>query len=174
MTEGAETADIKNILKPPVKVKGITKLDRSLFDETVTIKALVVKKQRLPVMLKCLKRYKLKQKNVKPVVELDKLHPKSKTHRLLLLDPNFVSSWEDMPETVKEQLEGEDLNLCDMEEYNLRLSYENWNFQEVMSAVLPETVDGLSGFSEIGHIAHFNLREEALPFRFLIGKCCSL
>ena len=41
-----------------------------------------------------------------------------------------------------------------------------------MQRVLPDGVDVPSAFETVGHIAHFNLREEQLPFRHVIGAVC--
>lgn len=161
--------DIKAV-KPPSRVKGMMTLDKSLFDDSVKILALNVNTKDLRKVLKCLKKFKVKLKHVKPVVELDKLHPQFQSHRLVLLDPGSVTKWEDLPDSVQRDLMEQDISRDDLQTFDLQVSYENWNFQEVMSAVLPEEIDGVSGFSEIGHIAHFNLRDAALPYRHLIGQ----
>jgi tRNA (guanine37-N1)-methyltransferase len=41
-----------------------------------------------------------------------------------------------------------------------------------MQEVLPEGVDVPSSFETVGHIAHFNLREEHLPYKAIIGQVC--
>ncbi len=48
---------------------------------------------------------------------------------------------------------------------------QSYSHNAILRAVLPETVKEVpSGFEAIGHIAHFNLREEAMPFKSLIGE----
>ncbi|CAN6660794.1 tRNA (guanine(37)-N1)-methyltransferase [Trichomonascus vanleenenianus] len=56
--------------------------------------------------------------------------------------------------------------------YTLELGYEYWKSDEILSAVLPEELlDEIpSGFTNVGHIAHMNIREEYMPYRFLIGE----
>ena len=39
-------------------------------------------------------------------------------------------------------------------------------------AVLPSGVDVPSAFETVGHIAHFNLRDEQLPWRRVVGQVC--
>ena len=41
---------------------------------------------------------------------------------------------------------------------------------EVMRAVLPANMEIPSGYEQIGHIAHLNLRDELEPYKFLIGQ----
>ena len=57
----------------------------------------------------------------------------------------------------------------ELEERDFSIGYENLTFQQVSNLVLPDN-RSLSGFSIVGHIAHFNLREEHLPFRHLLGQ----
>lgn len=52
----------------------------------------------------------------------------------------------------------------------LRVGYENYPFEATLRALLPNHVSPISGFTMIGHVAHFNLKPDALPFRRLIGQ----
>ncbi|KAF5385376.1 hypothetical protein D9615_001220 [Tricholomella constricta] len=56
--------------------------------------------------------------------------------------------------------------------YTITLDYHYWTADEIIRAVLPETLrDGApSGFAATGHIAHLNLNDEYLPFKQLIGQ----
>ena len=56
-----------------------------------------------------------------------------------------------------------------IEDKEFSIGYENLTFQQISHLVLPDD-RSLSGFSIVGHIAHFNLREEHLPFRHLLGE----
>ncbi|KAG7466263.1 hypothetical protein MATL_G00162880 [Megalops atlanticus] len=58
----------------------------------------------------------------------------------------------------------------EVQNYELRMTYENLKSEEVLRAVLPEGQDVTSGFSRVGHIAHMNLREHQLPYKNLIGQ----
>ena len=169
MQQRERMAETKTVLKPPLKVKGMTTLDRSLFDDTLQVKALMVKTHKLPKVLKILKNHRLKLRNVKPVIELDQLHLNSKSHRLVLLDPSCLQIWDDLPNEMQQSLQEADVSHETLEDYSIQVTYENWKFQDIMAAVLPEEVDGVSGFSEVGHIAHFNLRDKSLPYKHLIG-----
>lgn len=39
-----------------------------------------------------------------------------------------------------------------------------------MRAILPSDHESVSSFTQIGHIAHLNLKDEVLPYKHLIGE----
>ncbi|KAF7255012.1 hypothetical protein EG68_08206, partial [Paragonimus skrjabini miyazakii] len=53
---------------------------------------------------------------------------------------------------------------------NLILSYSNVSFEVALKELLPHHVSPISGFTVMGHVAHFNLKPDALPYRHLIGQ----
>jgi tRNA G37 N-methylase Trm5 len=61
-----------------------------------------------------------------------------------------------------------------LEKINVELNYEDLRFEDVMKAILPDDLLNenitAKGYSVIGHIAHFNLREKILDYKHLIGK----
>ena len=62
-----------------------------------------------------------------------------------------------------------DSNECCKADHEISVSYSDWTVDEVLRKLLPvEEVP--SAFEIIGHLAHVNLREELLPFKYLIGK----
>jgi len=56
--------------------------------------------------------------------------------------------------------------------YSLQLNYEFWDYNDIMTAILPEDAheEIPSGFSIVGHVAHLNLREQYLPYKHLIAQ----
>ena len=52
----------------------------------------------------------------------------------------------------------------------LTLTYANYTYEEVLQRILPSGVEIPSSFETVGHIAHLNLREVHLPFKFLIAQ----
>lgn len=52
----------------------------------------------------------------------------------------------------------------------LQVTYDNFNFEQVLKEILPGHVVPVTGFTTMGHIAHFNLRPDALPYRHVIGR----
>jgi tRNA G37 N-methylase Trm5 len=55
------------------------------------------------------------------------------------------------------------------ERISRRMDYEDWDQRRCIRAVLPPGME-FSGFEQCGHIAHVNLRDPLLPFRFVIGQ----
>ena len=54
--------------------------------------------------------------------------------------------------------------------YDVRLGYEELGMQEVLRALLPAGVAVPTGYEEVGHVVHLNLRPEQREHRFLIGQ----
>lgn len=56
--------------------------------------------------------------------------------------------------------------------YKLILDYNYWTYHDIISAILPlEAQDEIpSGFSQVGHVAHLNLREDYLQYKHLIAE----
>lgn len=56
--------------------------------------------------------------------------------------------------------------------YDLTLDYSYWTYHEIMSSILPEDEQGEipSGFSQVGHVAHLNLRDEYLKHKNIIAQ----
>lgn len=53
--------------------------------------------------------------------------------------------------------------------FTLQTTYTDWTAEQVLRRLLPvEEVP--CAFETVGHIAHVNLREETLPFKFIVGR----
>lgn len=51
------------------------------------------------------------------------------------------------------------------------LGYEHYSKRTILQAILPPELEQVpTGFEQVGHIAHYNLDEEFLPYRNLIGE----
>ncbi|GAQ04631.1 hypothetical protein ALT_1952 [Aspergillus lentulus] len=59
-----------------------------------------------------------------------------------------------------------------MRPYDLTLDYDFWTYADIISSILPE--DELQeipqGFTQVGHVLHLNLREQYLPYKYLIAE----
>ena len=71
--------------------------------------------------------------------------------------------------TVTELIQQE---FIDIIPFNLHLDYTFWTYHDILSAILPEDEQGEipSGFSQVGHVAHLNLRDEYLKHKYLIAE----
>ena len=58
----------------------------------------------------------------------------------------------------------------EIQPFDVLRDYDKLTAQEVLRELLPASVRVPSGFEEVGHVVHLNLKEEHLPHRFLIGQ----
>ena len=56
--------------------------------------------------------------------------------------------------------------------HTIVLTYQDWTAEEILGRLLlPEGVKEVpSAFEAVGHLAHVNLRDELLPYKYLVGK----
>lgn len=57
----------------------------------------------------------------------------------------------------------------------ISLTYGDYSKRTVLQAILPDEIDEEipTGYEKIGHIAHYNLKEEHLPYKNIIGMSLS-
>ena len=163
------TSEMNNsgIINPPERVRGMTKLDKSAFQSIVKVPTLLVPVETLGKMRKKFKSLCLKMPNLNQIVELDKTDPRKKSHRLILLNPATGKTFQEVNQASENVLSDNGLTESDFSEFEVNLEYENWSCSDVLHAVTQENV---TGFSQIGHICHFNLKDYALPYKNLIGN----
>lgn len=53
---------------------------------------------------------------------------------------------------------------------NLELNYDYWTADDILKAILPCELQLSSSFESIGHIAHLNLRDDLMPYRYIVGS----
>ncbi|VDM48997.1 unnamed protein product [Toxocara canis] len=89
------------------------------------------------------------------------------SNKCILFDPDQLD--DKVRSEILEAISNITNQSVNFEERHLTLSYEDWSAKQCINAILPE---GLlfSGFSQVGHIVHVNLREELLPYKLAIGK----
>ncbi len=53
----------------------------------------------------------------------------------------------------------------------VRLGYTDYSKHSILRGVLPlEITDVPSGYETVGHIAHYNLKAEHIPYKYIIGE----
>ncbi|XP_017543684.1 tRNA (guanine(37)-N1)-methyltransferase [Pygocentrus nattereri] len=171
MSDPQPPAADPGLYRPPPAVRGMTVLDREAFTQTINVPAIRIPTSVLNKAVKSLKKVALQRPGLKRVVDNDQKQTDSdgKEHRLLLLDPQSVSSAENFGEEEASALKAFGVK-PEIQRYELKLTYDNLKSEEVLRAVLPEGQDVTSGFSRVGHIAHMNLRDHQLPYKNLIGQ----
>ncbi|WEW58592.1 tRNA(m(1)G37)methyltransferase [Emydomyces testavorans] len=162
-----------DMFRPPIN-RAMRVLDRSFFRKTVPLSAATVLETKNIFRIK----NKLTKSNdilallrLLPVRKLQTIRNEAdKGRKCLLLREGIraddVSTWSP---TVKALV---DAKSVEVNPFELQLDYDYWTYAEIISAILPE--DDLSetpvGFSQVGHIAHLNLRDQYLPYRHLIAE----
>lgn len=147
-------------LLPPSTVRGMTTLERDKFKKIVKLPKLNVTEVSLKSVLPHIKRMLLKIQRHKSIeVTSDGI-------KKLLLHPAIVTCFGDLPDEIRNLgLNGADLNLEDFE-----LTYENWNAEDILKAVLPADQEACTSYSRIGHLIHVNLKSHLIPYKHLIGE----
>ncbi|KAM4540978.1 tRNA (guanine(37)-N(1))-methyltransferase [Fundulus diaphanus] len=154
------------LYRPPPQVRGMTSLDKDAFTQAITVPALLVPTGVLNKVMKSLKKSAIQRPGVHRVVQDGE---EGSGFRLVLLDPHKVSSASSFSEAEAEALRSFGVS-DELQQYELKLTYDNLKTEEVLEAVLPQGQDVTSSFSRVGHIAHMNLRDHQLPYKNLIGQ----
>ena len=158
-------------LTPPERVKGMKKWDKTAFKDEVCVPSISCPKESLDKVRKLMHPLMLTRRKFVSIVDLDTEDEKYRTHRLLLLDPAKVQGFKTFSENIVKKLSDVGITESDFKAKWIELNHENWNFSDIIRAIVPNDIgESSSGYTEIGHIAHFNLREELLPYKHVIGK----
>ncbi|GAA5980307.1 hypothetical protein JCM10908_001607 [Rhodotorula pacifica] len=149
------------VLEAPVH-RGMHQLDRTAFNKQLTLLA-----ARLPAtkttqfMHKDAKDFVLRLRGIGPV------NPDpSEEHRRVLLRTGDRNA---LPAEVLDLVQRSGGEVV---EHQVELGYDFWTADQILQAVLPEELldESPTAFTQVGHIAHLNLREQYLPHRHLIGQ----
>ncbi|EGP92154.1 uncharacterized protein MYCGRDRAFT_35337 [Zymoseptoria tritici IPO323] len=166
----------EDMWRPPVN-RLMRTLDRSFFQRKIDLKAARVFDN------KNISRIRTALERSKDALSRDRLgsvHPDPDAElaaggrRCILLRPEVNRSdastapWPHST-TVTELVDQE---LIAVVPYRLQLDYDYWTYHDIISAILPEDEQGEipSGFSQVGHVAHLNIRDEYLKYKHLIAE----
>ncbi|RHZ90044.1 hypothetical protein Glove_9g63 [Diversispora epigaea] len=151
------------MLLPPVQ-HGATVLNREFFRRVIEVPGIRVPINSISKFLKILNKDLFNQPKLRNVVE----DPESKSNKIILLNPKFTSlELDGLPQEVNELINKEGLDVI---HHSIELNYDYWGADEILKAILPEEVESPSSFTQVGHIAHMNLRDEFLPWKYIIGQ----
>lgn len=162
-------------------------IDESLFKIDITVLAVNTKAQFCRDYQTTFKDHLFNRplsQNIKRIVFI----PEDPTRRLVLLSesllPQTTSTSSSQLQSQSQSLPPPDAsllpqNLREFNEangatltyHNITLGYEHFAVDEVLRRLLPPSITEIpSSFEQAGHIAHLNLREDSLPYKYLIGK----
>lgn len=174
MDSATETArplrsDIPDMFRPPVN-RAMRTLDRSFFRKTVPITAATIfqKPDIATVRAKLTKSRDLLSLPRLNVIREVKENDVVRKCLLLREDikHNDSATWSN---TINELVEKGTIGLGP---YTLELGYDFWTYSDIIGAILPEEehTEIPVGFTQVGHVAHLNLREQYLPYKHLIAE----
>ena len=127
-------------------------VDKSIFNKTLDILALRVKPAQVQDVLRKYKSQLWSFPRRKNVVDCPEEPQKFK---LILFADEIPAELQSIGEKIF---------------YQVHLCYDDYSFEEVLRRVIPEPIDAPTSFESIGHIAHFNLRDDVWPFRHIVGQ----
>ena len=156
----------------PASVRGMKVLNRDAFTVDVSVTGLKVPVQSVAAVHRRYKHWLLKVPKLKPIAELSDDDIDRHSHRLFLFSPHYVRLDDAFGEGDRTFLSKNDVDLADILSYRIKLTYENFSYDDILDAILPEE-NAVGGFSIIGHIAHLNLRESLLEYKHIIGCLAS-
>ena len=82
----------------------------------------------------------------------------------IYINPEFNAKLNEQLPSLREQF------AIESEEKEITLTYENYNFHEILTAILANEKFNVSSFSVIGHIIHLNLKDGFEPYGSVIGQ----
>jgi len=163
-----KSASSKNPFSLPASVRGMKVLNRDAFTVDVSVTGLKVPVQSVAVVRQRYKHWLLKVCKLPPIAELSDDDVDRHSHRLFLFSPHYVKMDGAFGEGDRSFLSENGVDLADVQLYRIKLTYENFSYDDVLDAVLPGE-NAVGGFSIIGHIAHLNLKENLLEYKHIIG-----
>ncbi|RKP03817.1 hypothetical protein CXG81DRAFT_23514 [Caulochytrium protostelioides] len=144
-------------LRPPT-LTGITdaNFSESLFIREWTVPAIQISR---PACGKAMAQ--LRDRGILTLPRLPSIRAASDDeHRLLLIEPAFLQEVASFLEAHRGELTKQ----------TITLDYKYWTSDQILRAVLPESLDIPGAFETVGHIAHLNLREGYDDYKKTIGR----
>ncbi|KAK3639969.1 tRNA(m(1)G37)methyltransferase [Elasticomyces elasticus] len=154
--------------------RGMRALDRSKFQKVVPLKAArIFDNKNISKVRSTLE----KSKDALHQDRLGSVHPDPDPEhakvgrKCVLLRPDTSDDGTAKPHssTITELIQQ---HLISIVPFSLHLDYTYWTYHDIISAILPEDAQDEipSGFSQVGHVAHLNLRDEYLAYKRLIAE----
>ncbi|KAL9601380.1 MAG: hypothetical protein Q9219_002556 [cf. Caloplaca sp. 3 TL-2023] len=158
------------MFRPPIN-RAMRTLERSFFQKEFRLaSACVLDKKQIASCQKILSSDILKLERLPPIRPVPSGILTDSSAKCLILRPEIQiddeSTWSSrLRDLVKAQQ-------VLVTPYQLKLDYDYWSYHDIMTAILPEgEQDEIPvGFSVVGHVAHLNLRDQYLPYKYLIAS----
>ena len=164
-------------LAPPPEVT----IDWEKFESYFVVRGISIDRTKVSKATKILRGYTLEERGVQDVV----MDAEDERRRIVLLKRECCESGgsgdaaeavaDFLPEEVRKRLE-EDIGVslksdeAVVKEHRITLDYKYHTADYVLKQLLPNGMETPSAFEQVGHVAHVNLREEFLPYKYTIAK----
>ncbi|RMZ91850.1 hypothetical protein DV736_g890, partial [Chaetothyriales sp. CBS 134916] len=164
------SADLPSTFLPPVN-RSMQHLDRAFFRKTVPLAAARISniKDTHGIRSDLLKSGDLLQ--ISSIKSLRDDPSKSGSKCFLLRTEIKANDQSDWSPELRHLVDAGQISVF---EYGLELTYDDWSASNILEATLPEfpeeDKETPAGFSQVGHVAHVNLRNQYLPYKHLIGQ----
>ena len=133
--------------------------DISVFAKSTTYPALIIPVKRTAELRKTLSSVLLHRPKIKNVYA----NQDDDTTRKLVLSSE--DAWQN------DQVQALLLEDCTKSSHTITLTYNDCTVDEILRQVLPASFRELpAAFEVVGRIAHLNLRDELLPYKYIVGK----
>jgi len=144
--------------------------EKKRFDVHKKIQAIKIPKQAAGRCMQVLRDVIFKRPGVKRIEHCD-----DDSKRILLLAEDVDVS---ASTSTRVDVDGKSTTLADFVRDNgfevvshvVTLGYKDMSLQEILKHYLPEDVEIPSSFEGVGHIAHLNLKEGVLKYKYIIGQ----
>ena len=130
-----------------------------MFEESIEHPALLIPARRTAELRNELKHVLLHRPRTKNIYNCE--DDKSLRKIVLQQDPNVYND-----PVVKRVMEKDGAKPST---FTLQTTYSDWTAEQVLKKLLPVS-EVPCAFETVGHIAHVNLREETLPFKYIVGR----
>ncbi|KAI9296696.1 hypothetical protein K502DRAFT_289058 [Neoconidiobolus thromboides FSU 785] len=138
-------------------------LNKDAFKKVIKVLAVKIPPRTINIFLKEAANLRdlFNQPRFRNVLDL----PQDKPNKLILF--KIGTDLECLSEKTRSLIKEHGIESCEKE---VEFTYEHWSADSVLRSILPDDLQVPSSFSTIGHIAHFNLREEFYPYKKLLGQ----
>ena len=146
-------------------------LDRYAFDRPITLVAIKVRKEKVEPLQRALHKQLLRMPSsagLRPVIK----DPEDDAYRLVLLADGTTPT--DLSGLTVQQRQAISDASGEVISHGITLGYDHMTVDEVLRAVIPSGLAGQhdlpTSFETAGHVAHLNLRDEYLKWKYVIAQ----
>eukprot|EP01084_Bolivina_argentea_P073454 133298_1 len=150
----------------------LTKQDKDQMKKQFNLIALRIPSKNISKLGQSLKPYTFQRKTTKsfqtdPQNIIDPITNKPQFKCLLLNESIKTKTLESIPKHLIELI-----NECNAKpiDYTLTLNYNKLTALEILQLIIPNNYEIPTHYESIGHIVHFNLKNELLKYKYLIGQ----